>query len=90
MNNSRTEEYAIVDVIQSGKRNYIRVTKGTEPATENEWKKEKTDDREDFTPVIKVLNQLNEQGFAYTTIGGGTILMYGEPRHTFMLVKKIK
>lgn len=97
MAGSKTEEYAIVDVIQSGKKKFIRVTKGTEPATESEWKKEKTDDRDDYTPVITVLNQLNEQGFellntslAYTTIGGGTIPMYGEPRHTFMMVKKIK
>ena len=56
LNNSRTEEYAIV---QSGKRKFIRVTKGTEPTTESEWKKEKTNDSEDYTPVVKVLNQLN-------------------------------
>ena len=97
MNNSRTEEYAIVDVVQSGKRKFIRVTKGTDPTTESEWKKEKTDDRDDYTPVITVLNQLNEQGFellnaslAYSTVGGGQFVISGEPRHTFMMVKKIK
>ncbi|MBP7808108.1 MAG: hypothetical protein KA163_02335 [Bacteroidia bacterium] len=97
LNSAKTEEYAIVDVISSGKRKYIRITKGTEPTTETEWKKEKTDDRDDYTPVITVLNQLNEQGFellntslAYSTIGGGQIVSYGEPRHTFMMVKKVK
>jgi hypothetical protein len=96
LNSSRTEEYAIVDVIQSGKRKYIRVTKGTEPTTETEWKKEKTDDRDDFTPIITVLNQLNEQGFellntslAYQTVSGN-LTMYGDARHTFMMIKKIK
>lgn len=95
---TRTEEYAIVDVIQEGKRKYIRVTKGTEPASETEWKKEKTDDRDDFTPVITALNQLNEQGFellnasvAYQSLGGGgSYVLYGSPRHTFMMVKKTK
>jgi hypothetical protein len=60
-------------------------------------KKEKTNGSDDYTPVIKVLNQLNEHGFelvstslAYTTMGGGTFVMYGEPRHSFMMVKKIK
>ncbi len=97
LNSAKTEENAIVDVISSGKRKYIRITKGTEPTTETEWKKEKTDDRDDYTPVITVLNQLNEQGFellntslAYSTIGGGQIVSYGEPRHTFMMVKKVK
>src|SRR5690606_1480251 len=97
MSNSRTEEYAIVDVIQSGKRKYIRVTRGTEPTTETEWKKEKTGDRDDFTPIITELNQLNEQGFellnaslAYQTISGGNVTLYGDARHTFMMIKKVK
>lgn len=96
-NNSRTEEYAIVDVIQSGSRKFIRVTKGIDPTTEAEWKGEKTKDSEDYTPVIKVLNQLNEQGFellntslAYSTVDSEIRTTYGEPRHTFMMVKKIK
>ena len=96
LNNSRTEEYAIVDVVQSGKRKFIRVTKGTEPTTETEWKKEKTDDRDDFTPVISILNKLNEEGFellnasvAYQTLSGN-VIMYGDARHTFMMIKKIK
>lgn len=96
-NNTRTEEYAIVDVVQFGNRKYIRVTKGIEPATKAEWKEEKTKDSEDYTPVITVLNQLNEQGFellntslAYSTVDGETHTTYGDPRHTFMMVKKIK
>ena len=93
---SQTEEYAIVDVLQNGKRKFIRVTKGTEPTSEIEWKKEKTDLSDDFTPVIEVLNQLNAQGFellnaslAYQTLSGSS-LNYGDPRHTFMMVKKLK
>jgi hypothetical protein len=96
-NNAQTEEYAIVDVIQSGKKKFIRVTKGTQPATEVEWKKEKTEDRDDFTPVIVALNQLNAEGFellnasvAYESISGANYTMYGDARHTFMMVKKIK
>ncbi len=93
----RTEEYAIVDIIQLGKRKMIRVTKGSEPSTETEWKKLDTDTRDDYTPVIKVLNRLNEEGYellnaslAYTSVGGGSTLFTGEPRHTFMMVKKLK
>jgi CRISPR/Cas system endoribonuclease Cas6 (RAMP superfamily) len=92
-NNAKTEEYAIVDVIERGKRKYIRVTKGAEPTTEIEWKKEKTDDKDDFTPVISALNQLNEQGFellnsaiALETISGSS----QGARLTYMMVKKIK
>jgi hypothetical protein len=97
LNSSRTEDYAIVDVVQSGKKKFIRVTKGAEPTTETEWKLEKTENRADFTPIIAVLNQLNEQGFellnaslAYETVSGANFVMYGDARHTFMLVKKIK
>lgn len=97
LTNSRTEEYAIVDVVERGKTKFIRVTIGINPTTESEWKNEKTNKRDDYTPVIAVLNELNEQGFellnssvAYQTIGGGEYLNYGEPRHTFIMVKKIK
>lgn len=93
MNSSKTEEYAIVDVIERGKRKYIRVTKGVEPTTESEWKKEKTDDKDDFTPVISALNQLNEQGFellnsaiSHETISGNS----SGARLTYMMVKKVK
>lgn len=93
MNNAKTEEYAIVDVLERGKRKFIRVTKGVEPTTETEWKKEKTDDRDDFTPIISALNQLNEQGFellncsiAYETLSGNST----NARLTYMMVKKIK
>lgn len=92
----RTEEYAIVDIIQLGKRKMIRVTKGSEPTTETEWKKVDTDTRDDYTPVIKVLNKLNEEGYellnaslAYTTVASSNPV-YGDPRHTFMMVKKLK
>ncbi len=94
---TRTEEYAIVDIIQYGKKKSIRVTKGTEPSTETDWKKVETDKRDDLTPIIKVLNQLNEEGYellnaslAYTSIGGGSTFSYGEPVHSFMMVKKLK
>jgi hypothetical protein len=93
----RTEEYAIVDVIQTGKRKTIRVTKGTKPSIETDWGKIDTEKRDDYTPVIDVLNQLNEEGYellnaslAYSTVGGGQTTSWGDPRHTFMMVKKLK
>ena len=94
MNNSRTEDYAIVDVIDNGKKKFIRVTKDAEPTTETEWKREKTEDRDDYRPVLKVLNQLNEQGFellngslAYETSSGGSA---GYPRQSYFMIKKAK
>ncbi len=96
---SRTEEYAIVDVLEIGKKKYIRVTVGETPTQEVVWEKEKTDQRGDFSPVIKELNKLNDQGFelvnvslAYTTIamaGSSAISREGDPRHTFLLKKKM-
>jgi len=92
----RTEEYAIVDVIELRKRKIIRVTIGEEPAVEKEWKDEKTDVKGDFHPVMVELGKLNAQGFnllnmstAYHTQGSSTVI-YGFPIYTFMLVKKLK
>ncbi len=95
--NTRTEEYAIVDVIEDYKTKTIRVTKGTQPATDEVWKKEKTEIYEDYTPTIKILNQLNAEGYelvnaslAYTTMSGKYSLEGGNPRHTFVMVKKLR
>jgi hypothetical protein len=94
---AQTEEYAIVDVFEAGKRKYIRTTVGTEPAVEKEWEEEKTAVRGDFTPVIEELNKLNLRGFellnmstTYSTISGGTYAAHGTPRFTFMMVKRLK
>jgi hypothetical protein len=88
----KKEEYAIVSVVDFGKKLSIRVTKSGDPASASEYKEEETISRNDFSPVIKVLSQLNEQGFsllnaslAYETLGGGNS---GGSRHTFMMVKK--
>jgi hypothetical protein len=96
--NARTEEYAIVDVIEVGKKKTIRITVGDEPAIEKEWEKQKTEITGDFTPVIKELHALNEKGFemvnsslAYTSssTSNGNTIVYGYPRSTFLLRRKL-
>jgi hypothetical protein len=93
----RTEEYAILDVFEYGKKKVIRITVGERPAREKEWKKEKTDIRGDMSPVMKELGKLNKRGFklltmstSYTTVGGGQYPTHGTPRHTFVMVRKIE
>lgn len=95
--NTRTEEYAIVDVIDYGKKKIIRVTVGEEPVQEKEWEKTKTETDADFTPAIKELHALNAKGFeivnsslAYTSpqVSGGYAAS-GYPRSTFFLKKKL-
>ena len=93
----RTEEYAILDVFEYGKKKIIRITVGERPAREKEWKKEKTDLRGDMSPVMVELGKLNKRGFkllnmstTYTTVGGGTHQSNGTPRHTFVMVKSLE
>ncbi|WP_018343393.1 hypothetical protein [Cytophaga aurantiaca] len=97
--NTRTEEYAIVDVLEQGKKKIIRVTIGEEPAIEREWEKQKTDLYGDYTPVMKELHALNEKGFeivnsslAFTPapVSNGNSFGSGYPRSTFLLRKKIQ
>ncbi len=92
-----SEEYAIVDVIERGYQKSIRISIGEEEATERVWKTESTNRIGDFSPVIKVLNDLNRQGFelltmstSHITIDGYGVMSDGDPRFTFMMVRKIK
>ena len=94
---NNTEEYAIIDVFEYGKKKIIRVTIGEEPAQEKEWTKEKTEVNGDFSPVMKELNKLNSLGFelvnmstTYTTQDAGQFITTGTPRFTFMMLKKLK
>ena len=94
---TQSEEYAIVDVLERRKKKIIRITIGDKPATEKEWEVKKTDIPGDLSPVIKELNTLNKQGFkmlnmstTYETPGGGDFAPSGNPRFTFMMVKKLK
>ena len=93
----RTEDYAIVDVFEYGKKKVIRITVGERPAREKEWKKEKTDIRGDMSPVMIELGKLNKRGFkllnmstTYTTVGGGQYTTQGTPRHTFIMVRSLE
>ena len=92
----RTEEYAILDVFEYGKKKIIRITVGERPAREKEWKKQKTDLRGDMSPVMIELGKLNKRGFkllnmstTYTTVGGGQYSAQGTPRHTFIMVRSL-
>jgi len=90
----RTEEYAIISVIQDGKRNYISTTVGSMPTEEKEFDKEKADKKNDLTPIIKELEKLNEQGF-YLLNGSNAIVPYGQSRggdifYTFIMKRKIR
>jgi hypothetical protein len=93
----RTEEYAILDVFEYGKKKVIRITVGERPAREKEWKRQKTDIRGDMSPVMVELGKLNKRGFkllnmstTYTTVGGGQYTSQGTPRHTFIMVKSLE
>jgi len=93
----RTEEYAILDVFEYGKKKVIRITVGERPAREKEWKRQKTDIRGDMSPVMIELGKLNKRGFkllsmstTYTTVGGGQHTSQGTPRHTFVMVKSLE
>ncbi|MFN6945391.1 MAG: hypothetical protein ACK4ND_10620 [Cytophagaceae bacterium] len=90
----RTEEYVIVDVEESGKKKFIRVTRAGVDK-DGEWKEEKTSDPQDYSPVLKVLHELNEEGFevvnaslAYASRGVNNVIT-AQPRHTFFLKKKL-
>lgn len=90
----RTEEYAIVSVIQDGKRNFISTTVGSQPTEDKEFAKNKTDKKNDLTPVIKELEKLNEQGF-YLVNGSNAIVPFGQASggdifYTFILKRKIR
>ena len=92
----QTEEYAIVDVVESGKSKIIRTTIGTEPAVEKEWKKEKTAIAGDLSPVLAELTRLNTLGFELLNMStshvttGGAGAVFSTPNFTFMMVKKLK
>ncbi|MDE0773082.1 MAG: hypothetical protein OSB25_12895 [Salibacteraceae bacterium] len=90
----RTEEYAIISVIQDGKRNYISTTVGSLPTEEKEFEKEKADKKNDLSPIIKELERLNEQGF-YLLNGSNAVVPYGQSRggdifYTFIMKRKIR
>ena len=58
-----TEEYAIINVLQVGKKNFISVTIGSQSTEEKEYEKEKNDKRFDMAPVIARMEELNKMGF---------------------------
>lgn len=92
---TQTEEYAIVDVFEYKKQKVIRITVGNEPVTEKEWEVEKNN-AFDFSPVTKVLHELNKKGFkllnmstTFITVSGVNNIL-GTPRFTFIMVRKIE
>ncbi len=92
---TQTEEYAIIDAYQVGKRTAIRVTIGEESPGEDAWIIEKTEVSEDMSPVIKELNKLNRQGYkllnmttTFSTPAGGTTS--GTMYYSYMMVRKIE
>lgn len=91
---ARTEEYALVSVIQDGKRNYISITVGSLPTEEKEFEKAKADKKNDMAPIIRELERLNEQGF-YLLNGSTAIVPYGQSRggdlfYTFIMKRKLR
>lgn len=92
---TQTEEYAIIDAYQVGKKTVIRVTIGEEIPSEEVWKIEKTEVSEDMSPVMKELNKLNRQGYkllnmttTFSTPGGGA--SSGNMYYSYMMVRKIE
>ncbi|MGN6645397.1 MAG: hypothetical protein ACTHJT_02605 [Cytophaga sp.] len=94
----RTEEYAIVDVLDYGRRKVIRVTVGEELTQEKEWEKTKTEIDPDFTSAIKDLNLLNAKGFEIVnssltyispSLANGNAASAGCARSIFLLRRKL-
>ena len=86
---ARTEEYAIVSVIQVGKKNYISTTVGSKSTSEKEFESEKNAKRNDMAPVVLELEKLNEQGFELVSGSNAAIGTAGLPFYTFTLKRKI-
>ena len=86
---TRTEEYAIVSVVQVGKKNYISTTVGSKSTDEKEFESEKNAKRNDMAPVILELEKLNEQGFELVNGSNAAIGTTGAPFYTFTLKRKI-
>jgi hypothetical protein len=80
---ARTEEYAIVSVVQIGKKNYISTTVGSKSTDEKEFESEKNAKRNDMAPVILELEKLNEQGFELVNGSNAAIGTAGTPFYTF-------
>ena len=86
---ARTEEYAIVSVVQVGKKNYISTTIGSKSTDEKEFESEKNAKRNDMAPVILELEKLNEQGFELVNGSNAAMGTAGVPFYTFTLKRKI-
>ena len=94
---SRTEEYAVLSVVQEGKRNYISLTVGSQPTQEKEFQKEKSAKKYDLAPVIREMENLNQQGFelvnsstAIIPYGVSNDVSGGDPFYTFTFKRKLK
>lgn len=86
---TRTEEYAVVSVVQVGKKNYISTTVGSKSTEEKEFESEKNAKRNDMAPVIRELEKLNEQGFELVNGSNAAMGTGGLPFYTFTLKRKI-
>lgn len=100
--NSRTEEYAIVDIINNGTNHgdnasVIRITKNKDGKAQSTWEKGGVYDKGNYESVLLVLDSLNNEGFelltstmAYETMGGNNRSNFSVPRQSYIMVKKLK
>ncbi|QNH63208.1 hypothetical protein [Hymenobacter sediminicola] len=86
---SRTEEYAIVSVVQAGKKNFISTTIGSKSTEEKEFESEKNAKRFDMAPVIAELEKLNAQGFELVNGSNAAMGTAGLPFYTFTMKRRI-
>jgi hypothetical protein len=88
----QTEEYAILNVLQEGKRNYISVTIGSEKTEEKEYQSGKVGQLYDMTLVLAKMEELNQMGYTLFSSSNGVVPIQqgssGVPFYTFVFVKK--
>ncbi|KAA9333729.1 hypothetical protein [Adhaeribacter soli] len=94
---ARTEDYAVLNVFQDGKRNYISLTVGSNPTQQREFHREKTEQRYDLAPILREMENLNQQGFELVNSSTAIIpagvpdeITGGNPFYTFTFKRKLQ
>ncbi|MDB5274061.1 MAG: hypothetical protein JWO58_2428 [Chitinophagaceae bacterium] len=89
---TQTEEYAILNVLQEGKRNYISVTIGSQKTEEKQYDIGKIGQLYDMSLVISKMTELNKMGYTLFSTSNGVVPIQqgstGVPFFTFVFVKK--
>ena len=88
----QTEEYAIINVLQEGKRNYISVTIGSQKTQDNVYDIGKIGQLYDMSLVISKMEELNKMGYTLFSSSNSVVPIQqgstGVPFFTLVFVRK--